>query len=64
MNDFKHVLGLLSRDMLLSRGHFLTIRNLDGGAQRDRRSPTPQTRSSQRDATPNVACPPGTPCSR
>lgn len=42
MKDFIHVLGVLSRDMMVSRGHFLMVRNLDGGAQREHRARNPQ----------------------
>lgn len=36
MNGFMRLMGLLSRDMLVMRGYFLPVRNLDGAAQRDR----------------------------
>lgn len=62
MKHFKHVLGLLSRDMLMMHGHFLMVRNLDGAAQRASRPPAVNRMSGERRASGREPCAPGTAC--
>jgi hypothetical protein len=56
MNDFMRVLGLLSRDMLVMRGYFLPVRNLDGGTQREARPPAVKPVSSKHAAPRTGGC--------
>ena len=64
MKDFIHVLGVLSRDMMVSRGHFLMVRNLDGGAQSETRAPQQGRAQDRPAATPAEGGPAGTTCAR
>lgn len=55
MKTFKQVIGALSRDMLFLNGHVISIRGLDGAAQRSTYPTTPSKTESSREADQSTA---------
>ncbi|HET7663896.1 MAG TPA: hypothetical protein VFK31_09685 [Rhodanobacteraceae bacterium] len=56
MKAFKQVMGALSRDMLFLHGHVVSVRGLEGAAQRSPAYPaTPKKIESSREAAPHKA---------